>query len=118
VRRPELCHGAESDHPRQDLVDRDLHRPHCQISPTCTGLLRAFLVVCCQPYGGVQPNDVRRLKQLEAENARLKKLVAERDLEIEVMKEVAVSVPACRLAESAGSRCDGPARCYRWQDRR
>jgi hypothetical protein len=30
---------------------------------------------------------VRRLKQLEAENARLKKLVAERDLEIEVMKE-------------------------------
>jgi putative transposase len=32
---------------------------------------------------------VRRLKQLEAENARLKKLVAERDLEIEVMKEAA-----------------------------
>ncbi len=31
---------------------------------------------------------MRRLKQLEAENARLKKLVAERDLEIEVMKEV------------------------------
>ena len=32
---------------------------------------------------------MRRLKQLEAENARLKKLVAERDLEIEVMKEIA-----------------------------
>ena len=29
---------------------------------------------------------MRRLRQLEAENARLKKLVAERDLEIEVMK--------------------------------
>jgi putative transposase len=28
------------------------------------------------------------VRQLEAENARLKKLVAERDLEIEVMKEV------------------------------
>jgi len=40
-------------------------------------------------FGGFQPDDVRRLKQLEAENARLKKLVAERDLEIEVMKEVA-----------------------------
>jgi len=39
--------------------------------------------------GGFQADDVRRLKQLEAENARLKKLVAERDLEIEVMKEVA-----------------------------
>ena len=40
-------------------------------------------------FGGIEPNDVRRLKQLEVENARLKKLVAERDLEIEVMKEVA-----------------------------
>jgi putative transposase len=40
-------------------------------------------------FGTFQANDVRRLKQLEAENARLKKLVAERDLEIEVMKEIA-----------------------------
>jgi putative transposase len=37
-------------------------------------------------FGSFQPDDVRRLKQLEQENARLKKLVAERDLEIEVMK--------------------------------
>jgi len=41
--------------------------------------------------GGFVADDVRRLKQLEAENARLKKLVAERDLEIEVMKEVAAN---------------------------
>jgi len=40
-------------------------------------------------FGGLQATDFRRLRQLEAENARLKKLVAERDLEIEVMKEVA-----------------------------
>jgi putative transposase len=39
-------------------------------------------------FGAFQASDVRRLKQLEAENARLKKLVAERDLEIEVMKEI------------------------------
>jgi len=37
--------------------------------------------------GGFQANDVRRLKQLEAENVRLKKLVTERDLEMEVMKD-------------------------------
>ena len=43
----------------------------------------------CKRFGGFQAKDVRRLKQLETENARLKKLVAERDLEIEVMKEVA-----------------------------
>jgi putative transposase len=40
-------------------------------------------------FGGFDADDVRRLKQLECENARLKKLVAERDLEIEVMKEIA-----------------------------
>ena len=39
-------------------------------------------------FGGFQADDVRRFKQLEQENARLKKLVAERDLEIEVMKEI------------------------------
>ena len=39
-------------------------------------------------FGAFQADDVRRLKQLEAENARLKKLVVERDLEIEVMKEI------------------------------
>jgi hypothetical protein len=32
-------------------------------------------------------SEVRRLKQLETENVRLKKLVAERDLEIEIMKD-------------------------------
>jgi putative transposase len=40
-------------------------------------------------FGALQADDVRRLKQLEVENARLKKLVVERDLEIEVMKEIA-----------------------------
>ena len=34
-------------------------------------------------------DDVKRLRQLEQENTRLKRLLAERDLEIEVMKEVA-----------------------------
>jgi len=42
-----------------------------------------------QALRGLQARDVKRLRQLEAENGRLKKLVAERDLEIEVMKEVA-----------------------------
>lgn len=40
-------------------------------------------------FGQLDTADVRRLRSLETENARLKKLVAERDLEIEVMKEVA-----------------------------
>jgi len=40
-------------------------------------------------FGQLAPTDVKRLKQMEQENARLKKLVAERDLEIEIMKEIA-----------------------------
>ena len=36
----------------------------------------------------MEVNDVRHLKQLEQENGRLKKLLAERDLEIEAMKQV------------------------------
>lgn len=40
-------------------------------------------------YGGMDVKESRRLKELEQENLRLKKLVAERDLEIEVMKEIA-----------------------------
>lgn len=40
-------------------------------------------------FGQLDPTDVKRLKQMEQENARLKKLVAERDLEIEIMKEIA-----------------------------
>jgi putative transposase len=40
-------------------------------------------------FGGFQANQVRRLKQLETENVGLRKLVVERDLEIEIMKKVA-----------------------------
>jgi len=53
------------------------------------GISEQTIYVWRKRFGGLQSNDVRRLKQLEAENARLKKLVADRDLEIEVMKEVA-----------------------------
>jgi putative transposase len=38
-------------------------------------------------YGTKAEPDVKRLKELEKENARLKRLLAERDLEIDVVKE-------------------------------
>ena len=40
-------------------------------------------------YGQLEPVDVKRLRQLEAENARLKKVLAERVMDIEILKEVA-----------------------------
>lgn len=41
-----------------------------------------------QRFAGMDVSDVRELKRLQGENARLKKLLAERDLEVEVMKEI------------------------------
>ena len=38
-------------------------------------------------FGGMQTKEVQRLKELEKENARLKRLLAERDLEIDIVKE-------------------------------
>jgi len=39
-------------------------------------------------FGMMAVSEVKRLKELEKENARLKKLLAERDLSIEVLKEI------------------------------
>ena len=39
-------------------------------------------------YGGLSVNEVQRLKELEKENARLKRLLAERDLEVDALKEL------------------------------
>lgn len=39
-------------------------------------------------FDGMATSDVKELRRLREENSRLKKLVAERDLEVEVMKEI------------------------------
>ena len=39
-------------------------------------------------YGGLMPSEVRRLKQLEEENGRLRKLVADLTLDKEMLSEV------------------------------
>ncbi len=39
-------------------------------------------------YGGMPVNEVQRLKDLEKENARLKRLLAERLLEVDALKDL------------------------------
>lgn len=39
-------------------------------------------------YGGMGESDVQRLRQLEEENRRLKKLVADQALDIQILKEI------------------------------
>ena len=40
-------------------------------------------------YGGMKASDAKRLKELEGENTRLKKLVANQALDIDMLKEIA-----------------------------
>jgi len=40
-------------------------------------------------YGGMKANDAKRLKELERENATLKRIVADQALNIDALKEVA-----------------------------
>ena len=42
-----------------------------------------------QKYGGMKPEMAKQLKGLEKENARLKKMVAEQALDMEILKEAA-----------------------------
>ena len=39
-------------------------------------------------YGGLKADDARQLKELEGENARLKRIVADNELQIEALKEL------------------------------
>jgi putative transposase len=67
---------------------READREPIEVVAKRHGISEQTIYTWRKRFGTFQTNDVRRLKQLEAENARLKKLVAERDLEIEVMKEL------------------------------
>lgn len=58
---------------------KDLCRRH--------GFSEASYYLWRSKFGGMEVSDVKRLKALEAENARLKKLLAESMLENEVSRE-------------------------------
>ena len=62
-------------------------------------------------YGGMQLPEVKRLKELEQENARLKRLLAERCLEIDVIKVIRMcwQKTAERAAQARGGLCHEPA---------
>jgi cell shape-determining protein MreC len=40
-------------------------------------------------FGGMKADDVKRLKELETENRRLKEIVADKELEVLALKEIA-----------------------------
>lgn len=62
------------------LTAKDLCRVH--------GISDATFCKWRSKYGGMEVSDARRLKALEAENAKLKKMLAERMLDVTTLKEM------------------------------
>ena len=52
------------------------------------GIAEATFYRWRRAYGGMAVNEAKRLKELEKENTRLKRLLAERMLEADAMKEL------------------------------
>jgi putative transposase len=62
------------------LSAKDLCRKH--------GISDATFYKWRSKYGGMEVSDARRLKALEAENAKLKKMLAEQMLDVATLKEM------------------------------
>ena len=62
-------------------------------------------------YGGLQSQDVRRLKELEQENSQLKRLLAERDLEVDAVRSL-LRKTVGRSRTGNGSAVSDATRCH------
>lgn len=97
-------------------ADRD---PVAQVARR-NGVREQAIYTWRQRFRGMSADDVKKLRLLEQENARLKKLLVERDLEIEVMKEIAAKngrgtrpTPASGVcAEARTVTTQGVCACY------
>jgi len=65
---------------KSDLTARDVCNVH--------GISEQTFYRWKRQYGEMSTSEVRRLRELESENARLKRMLAERDLELDVIKDV------------------------------
>jgi putative transposase len=52
------------------------------------GISDQTVYVWRRKFGSMTPDDAKRLKALEGENAKLKKMLADKLLEIEVMRDI------------------------------
>lgn len=64
-------------------------------------------------YGGATVSDVKRLRELETENARLKRMYADLALENAAIKLRTSSTESCRAVRKAAGRCGARRRASR-----
>ena len=66
------------------------HESGAKVDEICRrhGISSATFYTWRKKYGGMEATDARRLKALEAENAKLKRIVAEQMLDMSAMKEL------------------------------
>jgi putative transposase len=69
---------------------REAERGEKPIAGLCReqGIVKQTFSRWRRKYGGSDTSDVQRLKELTTENARLKRLLAERDLKVDALKEL------------------------------
>lgn len=72
-------HGILKEH-QAGLVAKELCRKH--------GISDGTFYKWRSKYGGMEVSDARRLKALETENAKLKKMLAEQMLDVATLKEM------------------------------
>ena len=85
------------------------------------GISDATFYVWRKKYGGVGPSELRRLRQLEEENRKLKQIVADLSLDKAMLQAVVAKKPEPLVSPGAGAGVDAalrmqPAQCAagRW----
>ena len=73
------------------------------------GISEATLYNWRSKYGGLEVSELRRLRQLEEENRRLKSIVADQALDIRALKEVLAKTATVRGEATDGDGNDGNA---------
>ena len=86
----EIDDEAQQVHGRADYRILKEHQPGLSAADLCRkhGISDATFYNWRSKYGGIEVSDAKKLKSLEAKNAKLKKLLAESVMDVSTLKEM------------------------------